>query len=338
MRVLSVRPSTPLGALAVACAALGAPAPAPAQAPAPARASAPTADDVLDSMRERDGRGAETTTLVTSLTQVSSRRDPTQGEYTRSCVIVSGPEGVGMESASAFPGPPEYRRPDAPGYVADIDFDHEGNLIVWRTMRTAALSSSEFNQRYERLRKHRVHPSGVVIEEEDFHRLRQFPAGSWSAVSDAEAALWAAGRGLTRKIGRAHSATAQPDGTIELRASGAEDFSGFWVITVDPAHDWLVRRATFVAPDDLRPVVLVSTEGVVEGEGVRVAQTGSVRYRVTQGRDYEIKASVVRAERGDGRLETERIRQAARPSLPPGESEVIDYRTDPPTKMRPGHR
>lgn len=150
--------------------------------------------------------------------------------------------------ASKLP-PPKYYPLGTNGYEG-VDYDADGNLILWMPSEGATIRDGNIHEEYSEFTQFFVAPDGKVARRASGTILnRHDPSYSnTQGMSMLHCIRWALGRPPADDLGESEVEDAHPDGTREIRARGQySPYSGegVWSLVVDPAHSHLVRQASF---------------------------------------------------------------------------------------------
>ncbi len=145
--------------------------------------------------------------------------------------------------------PPKYYPLNTRGYEG-VDYDAEGNLILWMGSEGATIRDENIHEEYLESTCFRVASNGAVVSQVSGTSLNRYrPSYSnTQGFSMLDCIRWALGRPPGDDLGELETEGANPDGTRELRVTGqSSPYSGLgvWSLVVDPANGHLVRQASF---------------------------------------------------------------------------------------------
>lgn len=150
--------------------------------------------------------------------------------------------------ASKLP-PPKYYPIGTNGYEG-VDYDTDGNLILWMGSEGATIRDQNLHEVYLENTCFRVAPDGAIVSQISGTMFDRYSPSysNTSGMSMLRAILWALGRPPAEDLGALEMDDANPDGTRDLRVTGQNStYSGLgvWNLVVDPANGHLVRKASF---------------------------------------------------------------------------------------------
>ncbi len=202
-----------------------------------------------------------------------------QGSTTRILRVTVGKDVTAMAWRASRLPPPKYFPPNTPSYQP-IDYDDEGNLILWMPSEGATVRDVRIHEEYSSGTSYRVAPDGRVVhmrENSGVSLYRYSPTYSnTNGLARLRAIRLALGRPPGDGFGELEAESANPNGTSEIRAVGQySPYSavGVWNLVVDPANGHLVRSGSF-GPRGGQPRLQFWSEGTRRFGEVVLAQRG----------------------------------------------------------------
>lgn len=297
---------------------------------APSIASAGQSDQkLLDALRAKDRELTAAFTMRLEIGIPAHPFDSDQGTQWQSCILTCGPDRRAIVAHSRFEKAPVFQPMGFREYQS-VDYDADGNLILWRELEKYALFAPAINDAYVVKQMLRVNPQGAVVDTVRHVQLQRYLTGSDDNVYELGQVLLSSGRGFSTHIAEILESRALGGGKTELRAQGSYGpaLPGTWTLTVDGA-DQLVRSASFVPDGAGEPAILVESSGRIEADGLVVSKAGVLTFTGCPTPNYRISVSIRDiAKKVDLFLLGEAEDRVEGP-LPPGEAEVIDFRTEP---------
>jgi len=245
-----------------------------------------------------------------------------------------------------FHGTPRYVPPHTEEAVNErYDYDEEGNMIFRINAGEHTIYEAEVlcAQRTD-VKVVAISPIGAMeISQKQSSVLFLYPPEGGDITVNAARALLSTGRGYSYLIDAPITATRRSDGLLELRARGCDAKSirsaplnvlkryfrmgaeGTWILTIDPAADYLVREAKFYPDGETKALSACYTEGILRLGDFSIAAQG--RWIMAPDREFSL---------GEYRFVFERFRPSFDESLyhgtrkhifdPPDGTSVHDYR------------
>jgi len=247
-------------------------------------------DALLNLMREKDrisqAIGYEISFVMT--TNDNQFKDPNQGMVYMDCETTWLKEDTfAMKIQYYYEHLPVYGRIRTHNY-AGYDY-RDGNLIVWRTLEAYILFSPDRNDTLEKVRVFYVDPNNKIVDMGDNIKLHRFKIGDTNNKYRFNQFEMATGRGFSKHLTSNISITSQPPRLTEITSQDSWlGVGGRWKLTIDPVSDNLVRGAIFTMNAATRPSVEVTTGGVIEKDGIKMAKYGTVKYSSDLELDIEV--------------------------------------------------
>jgi hypothetical protein len=150
--------------------------------------------------------------------------------------------------ASRLPEPRYY--PIGTNGYEGIDYDADGNLILWMESEGATIRDNNVHEEYRESTCFRVAPDGAIVKQSSGTMLNRYDPSysNTQGMAMLRAIRRALGRPPVEDLGEVETEDANPDGTRNLRLTGqSSPYSGMgvWRLVVDPANGHLVRQAGF---------------------------------------------------------------------------------------------
>ena len=252
---------------------------------------------------------------------------PDQGKETRICHYTASDAAAALSVETQWEGDPPYHAVDTPGY-RQLDFDADGNLIVWRSLRKVSLSSPDFSRTYDVQEVLLIAPTGEVLSKARGPTVYEYPAGSRAHLYEFDQFRMAAGRGFTGEIEKLKAQRTLAGGVEELvydAPSGRAD----WHLYVDIENSNLVRQANKFTSTFDRPSLHMENSGVIRKDGLALARDGSLSYAVGEQKDpmqdYILKITVLDFSTQADEKHLDGIRALVTPPFPPG-TKIVDHK------------
>ena len=255
--------------------------------------------------------------------------DPNQGMVYMDCEATWTGEGLfAMKITYHYEHTPVFGRLGSCNYTP-IDYDQEGNLIVWRIMEKYILSAPERNESVLRIESTFVDPNGKLLNKGSSHtKLRRYPPSNHSHMYEFNQSELAAGVGFSKHLGAITSVKPLPLGLIKTTSQGSfgPSLRGTWELTVDPNEDYIVRKALFTQLGRDEPTIVVTSNGLITKDGLTLAKHGTFKY--SNFLDVSVEVTDISKVAGANALYEEVLSRLNEP-LPPG-SQIMDRRGDKP--------
>jgi len=251
---------------------------------------------------------------------------PDLGKHAEACRFSTAAGIRALLLETRYEHDPEFR-PQGQGGLAAMDYDGDGNLIVWRRVRKSGLSTPELNRTLDEQEVLLIAPNGEVLNRLQNSMLWLYDIGSPDSTYELDQFRLATGRGLAAYLQSVNSAEVRSDGLEELRCAGnyGPAMTGEWRLVVDVEAGYLVREARLLREDPDWPVVRVQSSGLFRREGITLAADGVLTYARRPGDDFELAITVRDlAARADDRL-VEQFRTRLTVPLPDN-AVIIDER------------
>lgn len=277
-------------------------------------------------LRERDALSSRSGYIISFVAaEQANEDDPNQGMVFSDCRATWGVDGCFViKMINHYEHPPVFAKPGTKGY-GPIDYDGEGRLVVWRALERYALSSSSRNELAEVYDVLMVDPNGQITAGDRIVMLHRYPPSDvpgWYQFKKYELPM---GRGFSRYLGTVTIVEEKGDSMVETGADGTygKTLHGSWKLTTEGGTDHLVRKATFRLDGETKAFIEVSSSGLVEKSGVKLAKRGVFRAPTV---NVEVSLEVEDISRVDGinRVYEEVISMLDGP-LPKG-SQILDWR------------
>lgn len=251
---------------------------------------------ILRAINHADKNLATEFTVVFEMRKPALRFDPGQGTQINRCTFTSGTGVRGLTVESKYSAEPVYRKPGTTGYQA-MDFDIEGNLIVWRSLGKQAITTGDLNRVYDVQQMNRVSPDGIVLERVSHTQVYEYPPGSTDSMYEIAQLELATGRGFYKHLDSFKSEKTREDGLLQVVAAGTfgrPGLVGEWELILDPKAGHLVREAALRVETLDRPAIRVVTRGSRMVRGVfSLAQSGTIYFAQNGDNDYRIDVSLL---------------------------------------------
>jgi hypothetical protein len=265
--------------------------------------------------------------------QIDVERDlplgPDRGRHSMICKYAASDGTEALSVETQYEADPVYQPPGTP-WLRDFDFDHDGNLIVGRTLREVSLFTADFNRTYQEEEKLRVSPKGKVVDQVRHVIVFEYPVGKRESLYHFDQFRMVAGRGFTTGVERLKPERTLPNGLEQFtsRVDYGSGSRGDWHLYVNAQNGNLVRQADMFFPARDRPSIHVENSGVIEKEGLALARDGTISYSIDREHEYVLQISVVDFSARADLEQLERIRAIVTPPFPPG-TEIMDKRISP---------
>jgi len=210
-----------------------------------------------------------------------------------------------------------------------FEYDHDGNLVLWRSSQKSILSAPDRDEIIEVLKGFRIAPNGEILNMNDHTRLYRWPIGSRNSMYQFKQFQLATGRSFSGYVGTVMSIKSLLSGLTKVTSQGSYGLSlqGGWELTLDPNSGWLVREAIFTMKGMDRPTIVATSSGVIEKDGIMLAKCGNVKFSNVL--ELSVEVAEISNVVGPNKLYEEVLSRLNSP-LPP-RSEIIDFRGEKPT-------
>lgn len=284
---------------------------------------------LLNLLREKDrisGTAGYKISFIVA-TQDNQFGDPNQGMVFRNCEATWTDQAFAMKITNHYEHPPVFAPPGSARDYRAFDY-YEGNLIVWRTLEKYILSSPDRNDTINKLRSFLVDPNGQIVQTGNNILVHRWPIDKPYSTYQFKYYQLPTGRGFSRHLGNVTSVKSLTSGLMKVTSKGSfgPSWQGTWELTVDPNADHLVREAIFTVEGQHEPIKTVTSSGVMEKDGIRLAKYGT--YRSVSGFELSVEVTGISKVVGDNKLYEEVLSNLNSP-LPPG-SQIMDHRGDKP--------
>lgn len=188
-------------------------------------------------------------TLEVEMDQPTSVLRPSQGSMTwRVRVAVDNGVTALVWKTSRLPTP-KYFPVGTHGYEG-IDYDADGNLILWMGSEGATIYGQNIHEEYSENSQFFVAPDGTIAHQASGASLNRYPPdySNTPGMTMLRTIRRALGRPLLDDLGELETEVSNPDGTKHLRLKGQNSpYSGpgVWNLVIDPGNGHLVRQARF---------------------------------------------------------------------------------------------
>jgi len=288
------------------------------------------AADLITLLSEKDKLFNGGYTIAFIMAKKANMLDPNQGMVFIDCEATFTKDvNFAMKMDYNYQHPPIYTPPESYVYKP-FDYDEEGNLIVWRRVKTYVLSNPDRNDTLEELEVFFVDSEVKLVDKGKNTNisLLRFPIGSPDNTYLFDQFKLAIGSGFSEHLGKVVSVKTLPVGFLEVTSQGSHGpaLQGRWELTLDPNSDYLVREATFTMDGMDRPSIVTTSSGVVEKDGIKLARYGTFKYSNLL--DISVEVTGISKVVGPNKLYDEVLSRLNAP-LPRG-SQIMDRRGDKP--------
>ena len=287
------------------------------------------ADSVPREMVAQDSLLSGAFTAVFEIEVEKNFLGPDQSRATKVCHYTASDAAVGLTVETKYEADPPYRPVNTPGYSAyrPLDFDRDGNLIVWRSLRKVSLSTAHFNRLYDEHEVMRIAPSGEVLSKARGPEVYEYAVGSRANFYEFDQFRMAAGRGFTSQIEQVKAQRTLVNGIQELvfDAPFGPEVRADWHLYVDPENNNLVRQADRFSRTFKRPSLHMENRGVIRKDGLTLAMEGSLSYALDEQQDYILKVTVVDFSAQADKKHLDQIRALVTGPFPP-DTKIVDHK------------
>ena len=286
--------------------------------------------EIINILKEKDREfgiaGYKVSFVIT--TQYNQFDDPKQGMVFKECEAVWAQEDCfAMKIIYHYEHPPVFGPLGFRRYEP-IDYDKEGNLIVWRSLEKYILFTPDRNETIERIKSFYVDPNGILVNKGGMQtKLFRYPIGSTNHMFEFNQFELAVGRGFSKQLKSVTPVKSLSSGLMEVTSQGSYGPGipqGHWELTLDPNSSFLVKKATFTPEGVDKPTVQVTSSGIMKKDELTIAKYGTFKYSDLLEIDVEVTdiSKVV----GENELYEEVLYYLNSP-LPQG-SDITDFRGD----------
>lgn len=250
---------------------------------------------------------------------------PAQGKEFMHCTIVWSGDSCAIDIQSEYEHPPVYQPIGTGG--ENMDYDSDGNLCVWRSERKSILSTKSRNEAVENLKQYTIRKDGVILRVDSYTQKYVYKVGDEENTYVFDQFRLATGLGIVQHLREIDTATPE---FIAARGDYGSSLRGSWRFSHDRAVDQICREGIFMVEGEPNPVVQFRNRGVVGSSMIKAARSATLQIgRYEAGFEVLNLDSKADVERGDV---FKRVLHRLDTGLIPEISEVIDYRTEKPTR------
>lgn len=293
--------------------------------------------ELLDKLRSLDKSFLHTQTTVIEMERpeydIQLRYE---GSTKKKTTLTSDDGRMAIECERWYMSEPIYRTGSEP-----IDYDKDGNYLVWRNIRSCSLLEPDLHAQQRERILIRVTPQGDLIEQEGAPVVEFYePADSSWMFLDFMLPIWATGRGFAEHLSRITEVDQdQQSGLINFRASGSfsPKIEGTWEMSVDPKAAYLVRSASFTPNRGVSPSFICTTTGTKWFDTCCLAKKATIKMDadIPPLNDNVITAASKEFKPQADMALFSKARNLLRGPLPK-DTDVIDFRVTPTLKYRVG--
>jgi hypothetical protein len=267
--------------------------------------------------------------LVTS--SKANPSEPNQGMVFQNCEATWTKEGsFAMKIVSHYEKDLPVFVPRESRRYKSLEYDHDGNLVLWRSSQKFILSAPDRDEIIEVLKGFRISPNGEILNMNDHTQLYRWPIGSRNSMYQFKQFQLATGKGFSGHIGTVTSIKSLPSGLTKVNSQGSygSGLQGGWELILDPNSDYLVREAIFTMKGMDRPTIVVKSSGVIEKDGIKNAKYGTFKFSNVL--ELSVEVTDISKVVGPNKLYEEVLSRLNSP-LPQGSS-IVDLRGDKPVR------
>lgn len=239
--------------------------------------------EILSLLKEKDREssvaGYKVSFVIT--TQDNQFRDPNQGMVFKECEATWAKEGCfAMKITYHYEHPPVFGPLGSRRYEP-IDYDKDGNLIVWRSLEKHIFFGPDRNEEIEKIQSFFVDPNGMLVNKGGTQtKLFRYPIGNTNHMFEFNQFALAVGRGFSKQLKTVTSVKSLSSGLMEVISHGSRDprFQGTWELTIDSNSNYLVRKAIYTPNGRGSPTIVVTSTGVIAESGATLAKYGTFKY------------------------------------------------------------
>lgn len=283
------------------------------------------ADPVTREMLDQDSILAAAFTAAFEIHIERNLLGPDKGRHTKVCHYTASDSAVGLVVETKYETDPPYRTGDSPGY-RPLDFDADGNLIVWRSVSKLSFSTADLNRTYDEQETMIIAPNGTVLSRTSGATVYEYPVGSRANLYEFDQFRMGAGRGFTSEVQEPKKRRTLISGIEELvfDARFGPELRGDWHLYVDTTSTSLVRQADRFDPKAERPSLHVENNGVIQKDGLVLAKEASLLYAIGERQDYILRVTVVDFSAQADKEKLGRLRALVTEPFPPG-TKILDH-------------
>jgi len=148
--------------------------------------------------------------------------DPNQGRVFMDCKATWTTEGsFAMKITNYYEHPPVFALLGSGNY-GPIDYDEDGNLIIWRSLEKYILSEPDRNDSIEKIKSFFVAPNSNLVDKGGTQTLlHRFPIGSRDNMYQFNQFQLAIGQGFSRHLGTVTSIKILSSGLMKVTSQGS---------------------------------------------------------------------------------------------------------------------
>jgi hypothetical protein len=280
--------------------------------------------ELLNSMRQKDQESNYVGYIVSFVAIMPSTMpplyDPNQGMVAIECEFTYTGSAFAMKKTYNYEHPPVFSSD-----YQSLDYDKRGRLIVWRPVKMYILSNDEKNDLFEERSKFYVDSNRQIESAGCGPALQRYPVDMPYNTHQFQVFKNAMGFGFSKHLGTISSSDTISTNQMKVvsRGSYGSALPGTWELTIDSDSDNIVRNAVFKTDFLNRPSLVVTTNGIISKDTIKLAKNGSFHH---MGSHYKANIEVTGISKvvGPNPLYEEVVSQINSP-LPPG-AQIADCR------------
>ena len=287
--------------------------------------------EFLNLLNEKDQKTSGTGYKISFVmaTQDNQFKDPNQGMVLKDCEATWAEKGsFAMEITYHYEHPPVFGPLGFRRYEP-IDYDKDGNLIVWRSLEKHIFFGADRNEVIERIQSFYVDRNGTLVNKGGTQTtVFLFPLGNINHMFEFNQFELAVGRGFSKHLKTVTSIKSLSSGLMKVISHGSHGsgLKGNWELILDPNSDWLVREATLTTDGHKKPKIVISSSGVIVKDELKMAKYGTFRYSNLL--ELSVEVTDISKVVGTNTLNEEVLSRLNSP-MPPG-SVIMDMRGEKP--------
>lgn len=282
--------------------------------------------ELLNLLSEKD-QISNTAAYKTSfmMARKANPSDPNQGMVLIDCEATWAKEGVfAMKIVGNYEKDVPVFVPQRSRRYKSIEYDRDGNLIVWRSVEKYILFAPDRNETLEVLRGFRIDPNNRILNMNDHTQLHRWPISNRNNMYELRQFQLATGRGFSKYLETVTSVKTLSSGLMKVASQGSygPGLQGTWELTLYPKSDYLVGEAIFTMDGKDEPSLVTTSGGVMVKDELKLAKYGTYRYSNLL--ELSVEVTNISKVVGPNKLYDEVLSHLNTP-LPPG-SQIMDRR------------
>lgn len=202
---------------------------------------------------------------------------PDFGPFKKHCRIFVNEDLIATEIRFTYEEAPKYFTLGRGG-TDTVDFDMQGNLILWRPVTQYAWKTAAVNVLFSEQEMLLIDQDGTVLESAIHKKYFRYPINSQDSLSELYHFLLCFDGHLKTLITREKNGNEDVGDTLTAEGKWRDNSKGIWSISRDPSARDIIRKAIFTRIGDDDPTVHVQTDGIFNSGNHRLAKFANISY------------------------------------------------------------